>query len=88
MLWCEITELTVLASYILTFNTCQQDNVIWHGQTLKPRTLFKIQISCTAGCPVMVVYVLNRMKFLAGHTKVNRLTFLVIINENIQPFFN
>jgi len=36
----------------------------------------------------MVVYVLNRMKFLAGQTKVNHLTFLVIINENIQPFLN
>jgi len=36
----------------------------------------------------MVVYVLNRMKFLAGHTKVNHLTFLVIINENIQQFLN
>ena len=49
---------------------------------------FKMQISCIDSCPVMVVYVLNRMKFLAGHTKVNCLTFLVIINENIQPFLN
>jgi hypothetical protein len=53
----------------------------------KPGTLFKIQVLCSDSCSVIAVYVLNRTKFLAGHMKVNHLTFLVIMNENIQPFF-